>query len=73
MKAAYYQFVNFIQNMHTIWFITIFVCLVSGILLCVMNFFKAYDGKQKNFEKLGLLVLAILMFALLIYLTALRH
>ena len=73
MKSAYYQFVNFIQNMQTIWFVTIMVCLLAGILLCIMNFFKAYDGKQKNFEKLGLLVLAILMFAFLIYLVALRH
>lgn len=73
MKEAYYQFVNFFQNMKTIWFATIWIALLCCGLLCIMNFFKAHDGKQKSFEKAGLLVLAILMFAFLIYLTYIRH
>ena len=73
MKEAYYQVVNFFQSMPMIWFVTIWLALLAGGLLCIMNFFKAHDGKQKRIEKAGLLVLAILMFAFLIYLTYIRH
>lgn len=73
MKDMYYQIVNFFQTMPTIWFITIWIVLFAGILLCIMKFFKAHDGKQQKFEKVSMLVLAIIFIALLIYLTYIRH
>ena len=72
MKSVYYQFVNFIQTMSQLWFITIWLLLFACILVCVMKFFKIYNGTQKKFEKLSLMVLAILLFAVLIYLTYIR-
>ena len=73
MKEVYYQVVNFFQTMPTIWFATIWIVVLAGILLCVMNFFKAHDGKQKKIEKISLLIFAILLFAFLIFLTYIRH
>lgn len=73
MKSAYFQVVNFFQSMPIIWFATIWLLLLAGGLLSIMNFFKAHNGTQKTFEKAGLLVLAILLFAFLIYLTYIRH
>lgn len=73
MKSAYYQVVNFFQTMPTLWFATIWLVVFACGLLCVMNFFKAHNGTQKRIEKAGLLVLAVLLFAFLIYLTYIRH
>lgn len=68
----YNQFVNFIRDMPSIWFLTIWFALFAGCLLLVMNFWKKHDGKQNSFVKLSLLAWAIILFALLIYLTYIR-
>ncbi len=73
MKSAYYQFVNFIQTMPAIWFATIWLLAIAVVFVCIMKFFKIYNGTQKNFEKLSLLVIAILLFAIVIYLTYVRN
>jgi len=73
LKSLYYQFVNFIQTMQPIWFITVWMALFAGILLLVVKFFKIYDGTQKKFEKLSVLVIALVLFAILIYLTIIRN
>ena len=73
MKSFYYQFVNFIQTMPVIWFTTIWLLAMAGVFVLIMKFFKKYNGTQKNFEKLSLLFLAILLFAIVIYLTYLRR
>ena len=72
MKSLYYQFVNFIQTMEPIWFICICLALVGSSLICIMKFYKAYNGTQKKFEKLSLLILSVLSFAIVIYLTSIR-
>ena len=72
MKSLYYQFVNFIQTMEPVWFVIIWLLLFAVILVLVMKFFKVYNGTQKKFEKLSLIVLALLLFAVLIYLTYIR-
>lgn len=68
----YYQFVNFIQELHTGWYMAIWVALAIGVLLCVMRFFKIYNGEQKKFEKVSLIIIAIILLALIIYLTYIR-
>ena len=73
MKELYYQFVNFIQEMPNIWFTTIWLGLMAVIFVLVVKFYKIYNGTQKKFEKISILVLAILLFALLVYLTYLRN
>ena len=72
MKSLYYQFVNFIQTMNPVWFITIWLGLFAVILVLVMKFFKIYNGTQKKIEKVSLIIVAILLFAVLIYLTYIR-
>ena len=72
MKSLYYQFTNFIQTMSPLWFITIVMLLIVSVLVLVMQFFKVYNGTQKKFEKLSKIVLAILLLALLIYMTSIR-
>ena len=72
MKSVYYQFVNFIQTMETWIFASIWMLLFACILVNIMKFFKKYNGEQKKFEKMGTLVFALLLFALLAYLTYLR-
>ena len=72
MKSLYYQFVNFIQEMNALWFTIIWLLLFASILILIVNFFKIYDGSQKKFEKLSLLVLAILLIAVLVFLTYIR-
>ena len=73
MKELYYQFVNFIQEMPNIWFTTIWLGLMAVIFVLVVKFYKIYNGTQKNFEKISLLVLALILFAILIYLTYIRN
>ncbi len=73
MKSVYYQFVNFIQTMDALWFTTIWMAMFAGILLLIMNFFKIYNGTQKKFEKLSLFILAIILFAVLVFLTYIRN
>jgi len=72
MKSIYYQFVNFIQTMPALWFSTIWLLLFAFTLICIMKFFKAYNGTQKKFEKLSMLILTILLFVVLVYLTNIR-
>ena len=59
--------------MPAIWFVSIVLIMFACTLVLVMKFFKIYNGTQKNFEKLSLLILALMLFALLIYLTFLRN
>ncbi len=72
MKSLYYQFVNFIQEMDGIWFGTIWLLTLALTLVLIMKFYKAHNGTQKSFEKISLLILAIILFSVLIYLTYLR-
>ena len=73
MKAAYYQFVNFIQGLSNFWFYTIWFVLFAAVFALVIKFFKIYNGSQKKFEKISLFILAILLFVLIVYLTYLRN
>ena len=72
MKSIYYQFVNFIQSIPAIWFVCIWLLLFAGALILVVRFFKIYNGEQKKFEKISFIVLAVIILAILIYLTYLR-
>ena len=72
MKSIYYQFVNFIQELNGLWFMTIWLLLLATILILIVRFFKIYDGTQKKFEKVSLLILAILLIAVLVFLTYIR-
>ena len=72
MKSIYFQFVNFIQEMPAVWFICIWLLIFAVALVLVVKFFKIYNGTQKKFEKVSLMVLALLLTAILIYLTYIR-
>ncbi len=72
IKSYYYQFINFIQEMNTGWFITIWLMLVVAILLSIMTFFKENSKANKKFVKVSMLILALLLFALLVWLTYIR-
>ena len=71
-KSGYYQFVTFLQELDTIWFVTIWLALFALALVCVIKFFKAYDGTQKEFVKVSMIVLAIILFACLVFFTYVR-
>lgn len=74
LKSFYYQFVNFIQEMHPAWFAMIWLAIFVCSAMCVMKFFMAYKykDKHKKFVKVGMLILAIILFAILIFLTYIR-
>jgi len=72
IKSTYFQFVNFVQDLETIWFVTIWFALLALTLICIVKFFKKYDGTQKQFVKLGTLFMAILFFACLLLFTYIR-
>ncbi len=72
METIYYQFVNFIQEMDGLWFATLWIALVALTFILIVKFYKAHNGTQKTFEKISLLILAIIIFAVLIYITYLR-
>lgn len=72
MKSLYYQFVNYIQTMDVLWYTIIWLLMVAVILIYIMKFFKIYNGTQKKFEKLSYIVIAVFLFALLVYFTYLR-
>ncbi len=72
MKSYYYQFINFIQEMPIGWYLTIWFVLFLAIMSATMRFFKVYNGTQKNFEKVSLIILAILLVAILIFYTYIR-
>lgn len=73
MKSLYYQFVNFIQTINSGIFMTIWLLLFACFLVNIMKFFKAYNGTQKKFEKLGTLMLALILLAIAIFLTYIRN
>ena len=73
MKEIYYQFVNYIQQMPNIWFTTLWLGLMAVIFLLVVKFYKIYNGTQKKFEKVSLLVIALILFVVLVYLTYIRN
>ncbi len=73
MKSIYYQFVNFIQELNALWFMAIWILLFAAILLLIVKFFKIYDGTQKKFEKVSLIIIAILLIAVLVFLTYIRR
>lgn len=73
MLVDYYnRFVNFIQQLPTIWFVIIWFVLFAGILLCIATLFKKYDAEKNKFKKVSMLVVAILLFALIVYLSYIR-
>lgn len=45
---------------------------MAVIFALVIRFFKIYNGSQKKIEKGSLIFLAVLLFALLIFLTYVR-
>ena len=69
MDSLYYQFVNYIQSIPPIWFMTIFIVGISGTFLLIVKFFKRYDGSQTRFEKLSLFILAMMLFGAVAYIT----
>ena len=72
MKSLYYQFVNLLNEIPSLIYLTICIVLFIGSLIMIMRFFKIYNGTQKRFEKLSLLVLSILLFIFLVYLVSVR-
>ena len=72
MKEIYFQFVNFIQEMPKIWFATIWLVLSAITLALIVKFYKIYNGTQKSFEKISLLILALIVFAIVVFLTYVR-
>ena len=72
MKSLYYQFVNFVAEMSTVWYVTIWTVLFCGTLIFIMKFFKLYNGEQKSFEKVSYIFIALILFALLVFFTYLR-
>lgn len=73
MKELYFKFVNFIQEMNSLWYATLCLLLISVIFILVVKFYKIYNGTQKNFEKVSLLFLALVLFAVLVFLTYIRN
>lgn len=72
MKSLYYKFVNIIQTMDSLWFISLWLVAVAIELVIIMKFFKIYNGTQKKFEKLSLLVIAVAVLALIIFISSIR-
>ena len=73
MKEAYFKFINFIQELSGLWFATIVLGLFALTLVFVIKFFKIYNGTQKSFEKISLLFLALICFAIVVFLTCIRN
>lgn len=72
MKDAYFKLVNFIQEMPALWFATIWLVLMAICFCLMVKFYKIYNGTQKKFEKISLLVLTLILFAIVVYLTYVR-
>ncbi len=70
--SLYNRFVNFLQELDTIWFVTIWMLLLVVMLVCILRFFKIYNGTQQKFEKVSLMILALVVFAVLIFITYIR-
>lgn len=71
-KSAYFQFINFLQGMSTIWFVTIWIALFCLALVCIVQFFKEYDGSQKEFKKVSKIIIAIVLIVCLVFITYIR-
>lgn len=70
--SLYNRFVNFLQELDTIWFVTIWMLLLVVMLVYILRFFKIYNGTQQKFEKVSLMILALVVFAVLIFITYIR-
>lgn len=70
--SLYNRFVNFLQELDTIWFVTIWMLLLVVMLVCILRFFKIYNGTQQKFEKVSLMILALVVFAVMIFITYIR-
>ena len=70
--SLYNRFVNFLQELDTILFVTIWMLLLVVMLVCILRFFKIYNGTQQKFEKVSLMILALVVFAVLIFITYIR-
>ena len=70
--SLYNRFVNFLQELDTIWFVTIWMLLLVVMLVCILRFFKIYNGTQQKFEKVSLMILALVAFAVLLSITYIR-
>ncbi len=73
MKSLYYQFVNFIHNLHSLVFWTIWVALLAVTFLLIVKFFNSYDEDKKRYKKISFLILSIILMLVLIFFTYLRH
>ena len=73
MKSLYYQFVNYIQEIPAVWFIIIFLCGMSAVLMLMVKFYKKQDGTKTRVEKVSFFILAILLFSIIAFLTYLRN
>ncbi len=73
-KSFYYQVINYIQGLNGSIYIMIWLLLFAMIMACVLAFVKANSGsvKQTKILKASMLILAILLFALLIWYTYVR-
>lgn len=72
LKSYYYRLLNFIQGWPGYVFGIVWMLILAAAFLLVIKFFKKYNGTQKKFEKGSLIFLAVLLFALLIFLTYVR-
>ena len=72
IKSAYFQFINFLQGLPNGWFLTIWLGLLALTLVCILKFFKEYNGTQKEFVKVSMIVLAVIFFVCLVLFTYIR-
>ena len=72
IKSGYFQAVNFLQDLPDIVFGTIWLALLALTLICVLKFFKEYNGTQKEFVKVSMIVLSIIFFVCLVLFTYIR-
>lgn len=69
MDSLYYQFVNYIQSIPPIWFYTIFLVGISGVILLMVKFYKKFDDSETVLAKLKYVFLAIILFSIIAYIT----
>ena len=72
MKSVYYKIADYIQAMDPLIYATIWLGLFALAFILVVKFFKIYNGTQKKFEKLSYVVLALLVFVIIVFLTNVR-
>ncbi|MBE7076671.1 MAG: hypothetical protein E7374_02135 [Clostridiales bacterium] len=73
LKSIYYQFENWIATMNPWLFAFIYVILFAIIFISILRFYKIYNGEQKQFEKISLLIITILLFAFVVFITYVRN